>query len=169
MDYYMNKPKPKFKPAKVEFVRPNRSNKYHPSYADRLYEHLSSGFSIHTFSLEGIAHTTIMSWVDTNAEFRHALIEGEKKRRLLVEATGMKLLKDGNTVAWKTLLSQYEVVDRVSIEEKKEVKITLDPDSSTPKRLERLERIKELMASLEETPEQPTTIDVTPSDEFEGL
>ena len=110
-----------------------------------------------------------MSWVDTNAEFRHALIEGEKKRRLLVEATGMKLLKDGNTVAWKTLLSQYEVVDRVSIEEKKEVKITLDPDSSTPKRLERLERIKELMASLEETNEQPKTIDVTPTEEFEGV
>lgn len=165
----MNKPKARLNPAKVEFVRPSRSNKYHPSYADKLYEHLCSGFSVHTFSIDGVAHTTIMSWVDTNPEFRHALIEGEKKRRLLVEATGMKLLKEGNTVAWKTLLSQYEVVDRVSVEEKQEVKITLDPDSTTPKRLERLEKIKELMASLEDAGGSSTTIDVTPTDEFEGL
>ena len=165
-----NKPKPKFTPTKnLEFVRPNRSTKYEPYFADLLYDHLSSGFSINTFHIDGITHATLMSWIDTNAEFREAMILGEKNRRKLVEAVGLKMMKDGNTTAWKTLLAQYEITDRVQVEETKEVKLTLDPDSKSPKRLERLNKIKELMASLEDSTKQPT-IDVTPEvGEFDDL
>ena len=165
--------KPKLNISKnFEFRRPNRSSKYHPSYADELFKHLSAGFSVHTFSIPEVSHTTIMQWIDTNPEFRHALIEGEKARRKLVEAVGLKLMRDGNTVAWKTLLSQYEVTDRVQVEEKHEVKLTVDPDSKSPKRLERLEKIKQLMADLESTSKKSDVLDieVTPEeDEFHNL
>ena len=141
--------KPKYRSGDITFYRPSFTKNYLPEYADMAYAHISSGFSFDTFSLEGIAHATIVRWFNTNAEFRHAVIEGEKNRCKIIEAQGLKLLSKGNVAVWKTMLSEYQATDRVVVEQ--DIKQVFDAgDSETPKRLERLHKMRELMAEIDD-------------------
>lgn len=146
----IKKRKPKFNTAPLTFYRPSTSSsKYRTEYADLVFEHISSGFSFDTFSLNDVTHATILNWFNTNVEFRHAVIEGEKRRRMIIEAQGLKLLSKGNVAVWKTMLSEYQATDRVVVEQ--DIKQVFDAgDSETPKRLERLHKMRELMAEIDD-------------------
>ena len=149
MDRIANKRKIKMTNSKkIEFIPPSRSTKYNSEYAHELYEWLCQGFSFNTFSVEGVCHATLVNWVNTNAEFRHALIEGQKKRRLIVEAAGLNMLKQGNSSVWKTMIAEYQTTERVEMNVKEDVVET--GDSITPKKLERLARIERLMSEVKE-------------------
>ena len=151
-----DKRKTELKPKKFNFVVPSRSSKYDSSYAEDLYDWMCQGFSFETFSIEGVAHSTIVDWVKSNPEFRHAMLEGQKKRRLIVEAAGLKMLGEGNQTVWKTMVAEYQVTDRVQTHSTEEVTVDVK-DSSTPHKLERLARIQKLM---EEVKDEHETIDV---------
>ena len=92
----------------------------------------------------------------SNPEFRHAMLEGQKKRRLIVEAAGLKMLGEGNHTVWKTMVAEYQVTDRVQTHSTEEVTVDVK-DSATPHKLERLARIQKLM---EEVKDEHETIDV---------
>lgn len=145
----IKKRKPNFGQRKeLVFFRPSMTSKYLPEYADMVYAHISSGFSFDTFSVEGISHATLVQWFNKNVEFRHAVVEGEKNRRKIIEAQGLKLLSKGNVAVWKTLLSEFQATDRFVVEQDNQ-QIFDAGDSSTPKRLERLHKMRELMSEID--------------------
>ena len=68
---------------------------------------------------------------------------------MIIEAQGLKLLSKGNVAVWKTMLSEYQATDRVVVEQ--DIKQVFDAgDSETPKRLERLQKMRELMAEIDD-------------------
>ncbi len=155
------KRKVNYRRSELTFYRPSLTSNYLDEYADMVYAHISSGFSFETFSIEGISHSTLVRWFNNNVEFRHAVIEGEKKRRLIVEAQGLKLLSKGNVAVWKTMLSEYQATDRFVVEN--EGREVFDAgDSATPKRLERLNKMRELMKEIDVAAK---VVDVDSSDE----
>ena len=153
---------PKLLKPSLRFTRPSRLQKYESHYADLLYDHLSRGLSFSTFSIEGICHQTICHWVAVNAEFRHAMVEGSKLRRIMVEEAGLEMLSKGNAAVWKVMLSEYQATENVFVENTDKVEV--DPNSETPKKLERLARIKALMAEVVEDEQTIEVVDVSVGD-----
>lgn len=153
----------------MRFTRPSRLQKYESHYADLLYDHLSRGLSFSTFSIEGVCHSTLSQWVISNAEFRHAMVEGSKLRRIMVEEAGLEMLAKGNAAVWKVMLSEYQATENVFVE--KAEKVDIDPNSDTPKKLERLARIKSLMAEVieEEKTVEVLDVSVVDGDDLEDL
>jgi len=117
--------------------------KYKPEYDQQLLDHLSTGLSFMSFDVPGgVAYSTLRAWCTRFPSFGQAREMGEKKRLQLLEGEGIKMVKDGNAVVWKTLMSQYGLAERV------EVQHTAggSPHMAVPAslRYQRLQRLKEL-------------------------
>jgi len=88
------------------------SSKYKPEFADQLQKHLAKGLSMGSFNVPGgVSYNTLMNWIKRFPAFSEARDMGEKSRLELLEVEGIKMVKAGNVVAWKFMMSQHGVVD----------------------------------------------------------
>ena len=88
------------------------SSKYKPEFADQLQKHLAKGLSMGSFNVPGgVSYNTLMNWVKRYPAFAQAREMGEKSRLELLEVEGIKMVKAGNVVAWKFMMSQHGMVD----------------------------------------------------------
>jgi hypothetical protein len=121
------------------------SCKYKPEYADRLLDHLSKGLSFTSFNVEGgVSYSTLVNWCRRFPEFAQAREIGEKARLQLLEEEGIKMIKAGNVVAWKFMMNQLGMSEKVTVESAPA--IPGNPHTSVPPsiRYGRLQRLKEL-------------------------
>lgn len=100
-------------PETVDFHNPMQSNNsYDPKYCILLTDHISKGFSLNSFDV-GVSSATIQSWLRTHEEFALARERGERRKLKMLEAAGIKMaVADGNATVWKTLISQYGVMEK---------------------------------------------------------
>lgn len=88
------------------------SSKYKPEFCDKLRLHLAKGLSMGSFNVPGgVSYNTLMNWVKRYPAFAEARDMGEKSRLELLEMEGVKMVKAGNVVAWKFMMSQHGMVD----------------------------------------------------------
>jgi hypothetical protein len=126
--------------------------KYKPEYDQLLLNHLSKGLSFMSFDVPGgVAYSTLRTWCKRFPSFAQAREIGEKKRLQLLEGEGIKMVKGGNAVVWKTLMSQYGLAEKVEVNHN----VGDSPHMAVPASLRymRLQKLKELhqRVSLEES------------------
>ena len=117
--------------------------KYRPEYDQMLLDHLSKGLSFTSFDVPGgVAYTTLRQWCKRFPSFAQAREIGEKKRLMLLESEGIKMVKDGNAVVWKALMGQYGLTETVEVNHT----VGESPHMQVPAsiRYMRLQKLKEL-------------------------
>ena len=88
------------------------SSKYKPEFSEQLQRHLAKGLSMGSFNVPGgVSYNTLMNWIRRYPAFAQAREMGEKSRLELLEVEGIKMVKAGNVVAWKFMMSQHGMVD----------------------------------------------------------
>jgi hypothetical protein len=121
------------------------SSKYKPEFCEQLRKHLGKGLSMGSFNVPGgVSYNTLMNWVKRYPSFAQAREMGEKSRLELLEVEGIKMVKAGNVVAWKFMMSQHGMVDapkEVNINHTVSPLIAGVPDTI---RYARQQRLKEL-------------------------
>ena len=134
---------PVIRPDRVTFRDSIRADsKYDPKFAELLFRHLSKGLSFSCFDV-GVSHSTLLNWLRHDS-FAMARERGEKKRLQLLEAAGIKMVIEGNATAWKFMMQDYGMTEKVEVflSEGSEAEDNLL--NVTPERQKRLERIREI-------------------------
>lgn len=143
-------------PEEIEFYEPtNENSKYDPSYDDQLMKHLAKGLSFHSFDV-GVSSKTMRQWLKKHPSFALARERGEKKRLQLLEAAGMKMIVEGNAVAWKFMMQQELGLSDINIKidngggSDKDDADQLEKEiiDVTPERTKRLAKIREYTKKL---------------------
>jgi len=128
----------------------NANSRYDKKFDRMLLDHLSKGLSFASFDV-GVTSKTLHLWLKLHPTFHLARERGEKKRLKLLEAAGMKMIVEGNAVAWKFMMQDYGMTDQLKISvggvEDDEL-IAQEMKNITPERSKRLERIRELGKKL---------------------
>lgn len=101
----------------IEFLEQRWSScKYKPEFAQMLLNHLSEGYSYSSFDVPGgVTYSTLRQWEKRFPEFAQAREMGEKAKLKLLETEGLKMVKEGNVVAWKFLMNQQGVTEQMEI------------------------------------------------------
>ena len=143
-------------PETIEFYEPvNENSKYDPSYDDKLMKHLAKGLSFNSFDV-GVTSKTLNQWLKKHPSFALARERGEKKRLQLLEAAGMKMIVEGNAVAWKFMMQQELGLSDINIKidngggSNKDDADQLEKEmiDVTPERTKRLAKIREYAKKL---------------------
>ena len=117
--------------------------KYEPEFDQMLVEHLSKGLSFMSFNVAGgVAYNTLRVWCKRFPSFAQAREIGEKARLKMLEEEGVKMVKGGNVVAWKFMMNQHGVHEKVEVQNT----ISISPHMQLPpsQRYARLQKLKEL-------------------------
>lgn len=139
-------------PHSIDFVEPpNLHSLYKPRYDGMLLSHLSKGLSFASFEV-GVTTKTMSAWTLRHPSFALAREIGEKRRLKLLEAAGIKMIIEGNAVAWKFMMQDYGMTEKLEISvgnalEDDEI-INEELKNITPERSKRLARIRELGRKL---------------------
>ena len=126
--------------------------KYQDDYCMELIKHMKDGYSFLTFAtVIEVAPISLYRWLKIHEEFADARAIGDAYRLKWLETVGRKLMVKGGGSAPAWIFSMKMVTDFI---EKIEIVDPVDTDDDgmidvTPKRAERLARIKELHAKLE--------------------
>ncbi len=139
-------------PDSIEFVEPvNAHSLYDRLFDKQLIAHLSKGLSFASFDV-GVTTKTLHQWLKKQPSFYLARERGEKKRLQLLEAAGIKMIIEGNAVAWKFMMQDYGMTEKLEISmgraAEDESAIHEEMQNITPERSKRLERIRELGRKL---------------------
>ena len=144
--------------------------KYKPEYDQMLLDHLSKGLSFMSFDVPGgVAYQTLVQWCKRFPSFAQAREIGEKRRLLLLEDEGIKMVKGGNAVVWKTLMSQYGLAEKVEVQHSGSVSPHMQVPASI--RYSRLQKLKELhqRVSLEQEQNRKVESPVEPVELERGV
>jgi len=139
-------------PATIDFVEPaNLHSLYKPQYDQMLLKHLSKGLSFACFEV-GVTTNTMNAWIRRHPSFALARELGEKKRLQLLEAAGIKMIIEGSAVAWKFMMQDYGMTEKLEISVgnalEDDANINEEMKNITPERSKRLARIKALGSKL---------------------
>jgi len=140
-------------PKRIDFHAPLNNSGYKPEYAAMLREHIGKGFSLNSFDV-GVSTKTIYNWLRIHEDFALARERGEKQKLKFLEASGVKMVAEGNAAVWKTLISQYGVNEKTVTENRHhhlhEKSESADPETvvTLTGKEEQLKRIKELSERL---------------------
>lgn len=115
-------------------------------YPQLLLDHLSKGLSFMSFNVPGgVSNSTLHNWSVKFPAFAQAREIGEKARLQMLEDEGMKMIKGGNVIAWKFMMNQMGIAEKVEINHTHK-NHPGNPHTSVPPsiRYDRLQRLKEL-------------------------
>jgi hypothetical protein len=119
--------------------------KYKEEFPDLLLEHLSKGLSFYSFDvIGGVATSTLIKWAKRYPDFAMAREIGEKARLLMLEEEGIKMIKGGNVVAWKFLMNQHGVIEKVDHNIQHNISHSPHMGVEPTIRYARLQKLKEL-------------------------
>jgi hypothetical protein len=139
-------------PDSIEFAEPGNANSlYELAFDKQLIAHLSKGLSFGSFDV-GVTTKTLHQWLKKHPTFYLARERGEKKRLQLLEAAGIKMIIEGNAVAWKFMMQDYGMTEKLEISmgraAEDDAAIEAEMQNITPERSKRLERIRDLGRKL---------------------
>lgn len=148
--------------------------KYRPEYDQMLLDHLSKGLSFMSFDVPGgVAYATLKKWCKRFPSFAQAREIGEKKRLMLLEKEGIKMVKGGNAVVWKTLISGFGVVEKTEqTHTVGESPHNLVPDSIRYQRLQALKELHQRAVKEQQTIEvkdRAITVTLERDDDLDGI
>jgi len=151
--------------AEVQRWKNTWSNtKYKPEYDQLLIDHLSQGLSLGSFNVPGnVSYRTIINWTKEYKSFAEARDIGEKARLGLLEEEGIKMVKAGNVVAWKFLMNQHGMHEKVEVEHSGGSPLLGVPDSIRYKRLQKLKELHQKVSAAS------TVVDAELIDDLEDL
>lgn len=143
--------------------------KYKPEYDQMLLDHLSKGYSFTSFDVPGgVAYNTLKVWCKRFPSFAQAREIGEKRKLKILEDEGLKMVKSGNVVAWKFMMNQHGVSEKVEVEHSVSPHMQVDP-SVRYARLQKLKELHQKTKAREEIitiePRERPTVDLVRKDE----
>ena len=140
------------------------ATKYKPEYDQMLIDHLSQGLSLGSFNVPGgVSYRTLINWTKKYKSFAEARDIGEKARLELLEVEGIKMVKAGNVVAWKFLMNQHGMHEKVEVEHSGGSPLLGVPDSLRYKRLQKLKELHQKVSAVQKV------VEGTVVDELEDL
>lgn len=148
---------------KYSIERTWSTTKYKDEFPELLQAHLEKGLSFFSFNVPGgVTTATLTNWTKRHPAFAHAREVGEKARLQLLEEEGIKMVKGGNVVAWKFMMNQHGIHEKV--EHSHNHSLSPHMQVAPTIRYARLQKLKELHQRVT-IEEQQKTILVEKEDE----